>query len=464
MKRIALKQMIEAMDGRLVGYEDDKEICVEKVVIDSRKASEDAMYVAIVGERVDGHDYIKSAFDNGAVLALAEDEAKVPEGYPTILVNNTVIALGKLAAYYRTMFDIPFIGITGSVGKTSTKDMIASILSTKYKVHKTDGNYNNDIGLPLTLLGLEREHEVAVIEMGMNHFGEIDYLANILKPDVGVITNIGISHIEFLGSREGILKAKSEMLPHVSEQGLIVLNGDDDMLKTLTNKYGRRMRTFGHEESCDCRIVNHVHFANGQHIDISTTKKVYHMDVDYPGEHLLFNALPGVVIAEHYGLDEASIVKGIKGYKPSKMRLQQYDVNGQIRILDDAYNASVESMESAMKTLLAIKRDDERAVAILGSMFEMGDYAESGHSSVGQKVAQIKPDILLTAGEEAKIIYNSAIQNGFSSDRAYCFEDRDSLVDVIDDIVKKGDLILLKASRGMMFEKIREHLIRKFEG
>ncbi len=467
MKALSLDTVVSVMNGRLIHktakpiLTEDHQINIHKVVIDSRKVAKGDMYVAIVGERVDGHDYIEKAASAGACIVLAANASKVPEGIMAIIVEDVIEALGQFAAYYRSRLTIPFIGITGSVGKTSTKDMIASILSTSYKVHKTAGNYNNHIGLPLTILGIDEDVDVAVVEMGMNHFGEIDYLANILKPDIGVITNIGVSHIEFLGSKEGILKAKSELLPHVAKEGKIILNGDDDLLMTLRGQYENQLMTYGKGASCDCVLEPLSSSGIGQKARIISNKDTYDIEVAYVGQHLLFNALAGVIIAEHYNINKEDIIEGIKNFKASKMRLEEFNVDGRIRIIDDAYNASVESMESAMVTLVDMKRQGERSVAILGSMFEMGDYTKEGHEIVGQKVADIKPDCLVVIGLEGKYIYKAALDAGYDKVSHY-YETKEEFIAYMMDILSTDDLVLLKASRGMAFEVIREEIIERY--
>lgn len=464
MKRISLQQMIKAMSGCLVNEGFLKEGFVQNVVHDSRDVHESDLYFAIVGERVDGHDYIEKAFENGALLAVSEKRDKIPFNRPVILVDDTVKALGDLAAFYRGLFTIPFIGITGSVGKTSTKEMVASILSQKYKVHKTEGNHNNNIGMPMTILKLEESDEVAVIEMGMDRFGEIDYLSSILRPDYGIITNIGVSHIEFLGSREGILKAKIEMLPYIAENGRILLNGDDALLMSIANNYGRKVLTYGNDASNNCRIVEHKVTRQGQTMTVATDKTIYCVEVTYPGDHILFNGLAGILIGELLGLEKNEIIKGMQTYVGASMRLQQFEVKGRIRILDDAYNASVESMKSALKTLMSIRLKEERTVAILGSMFEMGNYSEEGHQLVGEAVSMHKPEVLLIAGKEARAIYDKALELGYDVSCAFYYEEIEDLMEDLDQHIKEKDLVLLKASRGMHYEQIREKILRKYEG
>lgn len=464
MKRISFEQISNAVEGTFINRELLGKKYINQVTIDSRQVQKNDLYIPIIGERFDGHDFIKEAITAGAICVFSRSIEEVPQDVPAIIVEDTKKALGRLAAFYRQQFTIPFIGITGSVGKTSTKEMLASILGTKFKVHKTDGNYNNDIGLPLSILSLEPEAEVAVIELGMNHFGEIDYLADILKPEIGMITNIGVSHIEFLGSQEGILKAKTEMLPHIQQEGLIVVNGDDTYLKSIKPQYGRRVKTYGYGEGNDCCVVNYQVLGKGrQKMTVATDRGIYIMTVDYPGEHILLNALGGILIGEHLGIEKENIIKGILQYEPAKMRLNEYKIGEQLRIIDDAYNASVDSVSGALKTLNALKETNERSVAILGSMFEMGSYSKKGHEQVGHQVIKSKPDVCILIGKEAKWTFDVIRRFETEAINTHYYESVEAFLPLIEDHIMEHDIVLLKASRGMAFERIREALIRKFE-
>ncbi|MDF1616845.1 UDP-N-acetylmuramoyl-tripeptide--D-alanyl-D-alanine ligase, partial [Petrocella sp. FN5] len=463
-KRISIEQIAKAVEGTFIHKEFLKQGYINRVIIDSRQVQKNDLYIPIVGERFDGHDFINEANRAGAICVFSRSGEEVPKDVPAIIVKDTKKALGDLAAFYRQQFTIPFIGITGSVGKTSSKEMLASILETKFIVHKTDGNYNNDIGLPLSILSLESDAEVAIIELGMNHFGEIDYLASILKPEIGVITNIGLSHIEFLGSQEGIFKAKTEMLPHIQQEGLIVVNGDDAYLRPLKNQYGRRVKTYGYDEENDGCVVNYQVLDEGrQKMTVASDRGIYSLTVDYPGEHILLNAVGGILIGEYLGIEKENIIKGIQKYEPAKMRLNEYNIGNRLRIIDDAYNASVDSMTGALKTLGALKKTTERSVAILGSMFEMGSYSKKGHEQVGHKVVESRPDVCILIGEETKWTYDVVRRFGGEVIQTYYYNNVEEFLESIEEHILDYDIVLLKASRGMAFEKIREALIGKFE-
>lgn len=461
MKALTLDQILEAVGGRCLG--DPLAMAIDRVATDSRQVRPGDLYVPIVGERFDGHDFIDSAFKAGASLVFTHKAMPLEPGQCGVLVQDTKLALGSLAAWYRRRFDIPVIGITGSVGKTSTKEMIAAILSTKYKVHKTSGNYNNDIGLPLTLLGLEEDHEVAVIEMGMNHFGEIDYLAGLAEPTIGMITNIGVSHIEFLGSRQGILKAKTELLPHIRKGGKVILNGDDDLLLGVTETFEAKKYHYGASAKFDSTMTDHqVTEAGGQQMTATTPKATYDIAVDYPGEHILHNALGGILIGEWLGLSKKEIIEGIGGYQPTGQRLKLMHLKEGVTLIDDAYNASVDSMGSALKTLQSLSGGRE-TLAILGSMFEMGDYAEEGHRAVGALVATHKPHRLFAVGEEGKWVVAGAVDSGYPAAQIAYFPTQAALLEVVKEQVDPNTTVLLKASRGMHLEQTRDKITERYE-
>ncbi len=462
MRKLSLNSIVKAVDGELCGDASLFADGVKRVVTDSRVIRPGDLYIPIKGERFDGHDFIGQAIEKGAVLVMTSEVEQPCEGL-FVKVVDTKVALGRLAAYYRSLFQMPVIGITGSVGKTSTKEMLASVLGQAFRVHKTSGNYNNDIGLPLTLLSMSKDTQVAVVELGMNHFGEIDYLSNILKPTIGMIVNIGVSHIEYLGSREGILKAKMEMVPHIPGDGLLVLNGDDSLLASAKKTHGVKVRTYGNGNGHACSMIHHSVTGEGQKMTVSTQKGIYDIRVGYPGEHLLHNAMGCILIAEALGLDKKAIIKGIQAYQPAKMRLNLLTLTGGRKIIDDAYNASVDSMSSALKTLKTLTAEGEESIAVLGSMFEMGDFSEDGHRQVGQYVAKFAPDRLITVGAEAAWISDEAVKCGMLPSQVLHFNDQGSLLESIVGLVGEDSTVLLKASRGMHLEQTRDRLVERFE-
>ena len=353
METITLKQLLEAVDGRLLGTFDALDTPISQVETDSRSIHPGALFIPLVGNRFDGHAYINPALEGGALGCLTaheRDNCRPDRFY--VKVDDTERALGRLAAWYKNRFPIPFLGVTGSVGKTTAKDMLAAVLGVKYKVLKTEGNHNNNIGLPLTLLELDSSHQMGVLEMGMDKFGEIDYLAGIVEPDVGVITNIGDAHIERLSSRENIFKAKCELLPHVKGDGVLVLNGDDPLLSTLRGNTSVPALFCGQGEGCAYRAqvtggdgVSHIHCR------LTTPRMDREVEIPALGEHMVYPALIAVAVGERFGLTPDQIEEGIRQFVPTRMRMNVLRRGAGVTILDDTYNANPQSMRAAIQVL-----------------------------------------------------------------------------------------------------------------
>lgn len=453
MLELTIDNILDALKDCLIQdyNEYDLQKKVNNISIDTRKIEKDSLYIPIIGQNFDGHDYIENAFSNGAIVCLSEKDIKSETGI-IIKVKSTKEALKDLAEYYLSLFNIPVIAITGSVGKTSCKDMIASVLSMKYNVLKTEGNFNNEIGLPLTVFKLEKEHDVIVLEMGMNHFNEIYSLSKIAKPSICVISNIGVSHIENLGSQDGILKAKSEIFAFMKEDGLAIINGDDDYLLKIKDKLHKKY-TFGLNEENDYYSENiQVLGVEGIKGYVHTPKNKYEIILKVIGKHMIYNTLPAIIIGENLGLSNEQIQKGILEFTPTKMRLNMYNSDG-ITIIDDAYNASPDSMKSAVNTLVSLDSKN-RYVAILGDMFELGEYSIEAHRMVGKHVASSNIDLLICVGNDAKYIYKEAINNGMNSENVKYYEDKENIIKEINSIILDKDIVLVKASRGMHLEKI----------
>ncbi|NLI90416.1 MAG: UDP-N-acetylmuramoyl-tripeptide--D-alanyl-D-alanine ligase [Epulopiscium sp.] len=457
MKSLTFGQIISAVDGRPLNSQLNMEAEISSVSIDSRSIEGDSLYIPIIGDRFDGHLFIEDAFRKGAKLALTQDENLDITDGNLIYVKDTKKALMSLAAYYRSLFNIPVVAVTGSVGKTSTKDLISAVLGAKYKVHKTQGNFNNEIGLPLTIFQIKEDHEVVVLEMGMNHFGEIHNLSNIARPDIAIITNIGDSHIENLGSREGILQAKAEILDGMSDEGLIIINGQDDMLKKL--KANQRIITYGYHEDCDFYSVNAKTVGvEGIDATLNTPKSAIEVQILALGMHMVGNALAATAVAKELGLTDNEIKAGFKAYKPTEMRMDLQKTANNLHIINDAYNASPDSMKAALDVLTSIGNASRR-IAILGDMFELGEHGESLHRSVGSYIGKGKEiDFLITVGQMSEFIQKQAIKEGMDVKDTIHFNHQEDLVGNLVDIIRKGDLILVKASRGMELEKTVEEL------
>lgn len=464
MKNMTLTNIARACNGRLLYPAENSRKETEHaeaagVVIDSRKAGENFIFVATKGERVDGHQFIPDVFAKGALGVVCEKEPESLPG-PCIVVEDSFEALKQIGEFYRQQLPVKVVGITGSVGKTSTKEFVAAVLSMKYKVHKTLGNYNNEVGVPLTVLSMPEDTEVAVLEMGINHFGEMHNLSRIARPDICIMTNIGQCHLEFLGSREGILKAKSEMFDFMKEDGSVCINGDDDMLASIKEVKGKKPVTFGLSEQC------RVYAADIKGKGLFGSEAVIHgngesfaVQIPLPGEHMVYNALAAAAAGQLLGLTPEEIRDGIAAVESVSGRSHIVKLPDKV-LIDDCYNANPVSMEAAIDLLL---QADGRRVAVMGDMFELGEQEKEMHARVGKYAADKGVECIICAGKLARCIYEGARETaGERKDgpaaEIFYFEDRESLLEGINQILKPGDTILIKASHGMGFEKVVEQL------
>ena len=443
MKPITLREVAAACNGTLHG---DPEIQITSIVTDSRQAKEGSLFAAIRGARADGHRFIPMTVEQGAACALCEEAPEVDAPY--ILVESTLVALKGIAAYYRSLFTIPFIGITGSVGKTSTKEFISTVLAQKYKVHKTSGNFNNELGVPITLFGLEADHEVAVIEMGISGFGEMTRLSKMVRPDISVITNIGYCHLENLGDRDGVLKAKTEMFTYLKENGTIILCHDDDKLSTVTEYKGIRPIFYGTGDE-PFRAENIVE-KGFEGIDCTLIHDDMRIDVTLPtmGRHNVLNALCAMAVGVQLGLTADEIRRGLESFHNVGARNKVVKTEA-LTIIDDSYNANPTSTKASLNTLSKLSG---RRVAILGDMKELGVDELSLHHGVGEHAKKVGIDLLIAVGPLSK-----ATAEGYG-DGAYYFADVESCVAAVNDLLQPGDTVLVKASHSMQFEKIVEAL------
>lgn len=454
MQNMTVLDILQATGGTLLKGNPNR--VLTDIITDSRAKQEGMLFVAIVGARFDGNDYVDDAAGNGAACCVVSK--RVDANCDLILVDDTTKALGDIATYYRNKFEIPFVGITGSVGKTTTKDMISCVLESKYRILKTLGNFNNNIGLPLTVLRLTEFDEIGVTEMGMSGFGEIDYLAKIVRPETAVFTNIGLSHIEKLGSRENILKAKAEMLNHMADNGNVVFCGDDDMLWQIKDMTDKKITTYGIEnKDCDVTAENIVQNGDSTEFEICTGKKKYKASIPVLGHHNVKNALAAFCVARKYDISPDAVISALGDYKPGKMR-QNIIVEKGVTVINDCYNASPSSVEAGLKILDQIDKKG-RKIAILGDMLELGDYSEYAHKLVGSYVVKSKTDFLLTVGEASENIVKSAIEKGFDADKCKSFKNNKEVMAFCDNFITEGDVVLVKASRSMKFEEITEHII-----
>ena len=457
METITLSQLLEAVNGKLLGGNQNLDTPILRVDTDSRTIHPGALFIPLVGERFDGHAYINAALEGGAIGCLtARERESYREDKFYVKVGNTQRALRDLAAWYKGRFHIPFVAVTGSVGKTTAKDMLAAVLGVKYKVLKTEGNFNNNIGLPLTLLRLDSSHQVGVVEMGMDKFGEIDYLGGIVKPEVGVITTIGDAHIERLGSRENIFKAKCELLPHIKQDGLLVLNGDDPMLATLRGHTPVEAVFCGQGEGLEYRAQ--ILGGDGvSHIQCRLTTPKMDREVRIPalGEHMVYPTLIAAAVAEHFGLTPDEIEQGIRQFVPTRMRMNILRRGNGIIILDDTYNANPQSMRAAISALA--DTHSSWKVAILGDMFELGPYAPALHAGVGDYLGKRGINCLVAVGKLSQNMAQGARDAGVPT--VYFCPDKEAAKAVLPQVVRPDSTILVKASRGMALEELTAQLL-----
>lgn len=468
MKNMTLANIAQAVGGTLYAKMLPEAVSAEQtqaqsVVLDSRLVEPGGIFIATRGEHVDGHSFIDQVFDGGALGVICEEAPVQPKG-AYILVEDSFLALKDLAEYYRSQLDIKVVGITGSVGKTSTKEFVASVLSQKYRVLKTEGNYNNEVGLPLTVLRIREDCEVAVLEMGISDFGEMHRLSKIAKPDVCLITNIGQCHLENLGTRDGILKAKTEIFDFMQEGGQICLNGDDDKLVTIREVRGSIPVFFGGGSN------NAVYADNYENRGLIGSRAQIHMkgiaghdvcsfeaEIPLPGEHMLYNALAATAAGMLFGLTAEEIQEGIRTVKAVDGRSHVIRTD-RLTLIDDCYNANPVSMKAAldllhMTELSEVFEDAARKVAVLGDMFELGTDEAALHREVGVYAAEKQIDVLVCVGNLCRHMYEGA-SKVCSVTSCYYFEDKEALAAQMDTIIQDGDLVLVKASHGMHFEEL----------
>lgn len=458
MKEIPVNRLEEVLSGRLVTDVDEGRIT--GAVTDSRQVKPGDLFIPLKGENFDGHDFIRDAIENGATAIISEKgPAEVgmslkelnQRGVAFIVTSSVIRAMRRLAAFNRDRSGIPIIALTGSSGKTTTKDLIASVLSQKYNVLKTQGNLNNIYGVPQTLIKIEPEHEIAVVEMGTDHVGEIAESIRFVKPQISVITNIGDAHLEKMRSKENILKAKSEILSTLNDKETAILNGDDEILNSIEPRPFKIMRYGLHNHGLNLKAKNTHSGADGVSFDIG--EEHYHLR--FPGEHNIYNALCAVGIAKMYGLEPEAIQKGLDEFTPSEHRLNIIEKDG-VKIIDDTYNANPDSMRAALKTLNAYGSNGGRKIAVLGDMLELGDMALAGHLDVGREAAR-QADYLIGIGENAQNIIRGAIEVRAGM-RGQYFKSNKEAAKFLKNFLKPGDIILFKASRGMKMEEIVEEL------
>ena len=451
---LKIKDILKCTGGKLIQGDENYEC--ENFTNDTRKIEKGDTYIAIKGEKFDGNIFFEEAIEKGADTVILENK-KIEKKYENkniIIVDDTKKALQQIATAKRNLYkDLIVVGITGSVGKTSTKDMIYSVLSQKYKTLKTEGNFNNDIGLPLTILKL-REHEVAVIEMGMNHKREISKIA---KPQLAVITNVGTAHIGNLGSRENILNAKLEILEGM-QKPKIVINNDNDLLHEWKNnlKENIEVHTFGIENKSDCMAENIKKSENNSEFICNINNEKIKINVPIGGDVFIINSLCAILVGKNLGLSDKQIQDGIENFELTKKRMEIIKLKNNITLINDSYNASLDSMKASIKYLSELK--GKRKIAVLGDLFELGDYSEKIHRKIGEEIVKNKIDLLYLIGENSKYIKDEALKNGMNKNNIFYFNSKNEIINNLKNIMTENDIVLFKASNGMRLFEIVEEL------
>lgn len=453
MKNMTPCRIAEVCSGIYHGTEETGRREVTAITTDSRQAAEGCLFVAVQGERVDGHTFIPGVYEKGALCVISEQKLENPKG-AWIHVKSSLQAIKDMAEFYRKQLDVKVVGITGSVGKTSTKEVTASVLSEKYSVLKTLGNFNNELGLPLTVFRLREEHQAAVLEMGISDFGEMHRLSKIARPDVCVITNIGQCHLEFLKDRDGILRAKSEIFDFLAEDGTVILNGDDDKLATIKEIKGIAPVFFGVESGREIYADElEPQGLKGIRCRIHVGGESLIVHIPMPGYHMVLNALAATAVGISMGLTLAEVKRGVENLQSIGGRFHIIEKGGRL-IIDDCYNANPVSMKASLDVLKDAKH---RKVAVLGDMFELGENTEELHTEVGVHAAKNKIDLLICTGALSRHMAEAAVQAGGCGEVIYT-ETMEELMQILPGKLQADDTILVKASHGMNFSKIVEIL------
>ncbi|NIK75870.1 UDP-N-acetylmuramoyl-tripeptide--D-alanyl-D-alanine ligase [Paenibacillus castaneae] len=468
MIKRTIKQIAEMSGAKWNG--NHAELQVTGVTTDSRKAGAGQLFIPLVGEQFDGHEYLEQAVNNGVAAALWQKGREVPEAladFPLLIVGDTLVALQRLATAYRSELVVRVVGITGSNGKTTTKDMTAAILSTTYKVHKTEGNLNNQIGLPLTVLQLEEDTEVAVLEMGMSGFGEIELLTKIAQPDAAIITNIGEAHLLHLGSKAGIAKAKLEIALGLSEEGLLLYNGDEPLLEAELKQAilpsGIIQRTFGLSERNEWSAVDIVLSS-----EATVFTAVYNgmpsalgsVSIPVPGQHNVSNALAAIAVSRFFGVPASKVAEGLSSLKLTGMRIQPVRAYNGAMILNDAYNANPTAVRAAIDLVEHLKGYSRKWI-VLADMLELGSEEQELHFQVGAYISPSKADAVLTFGPLSQQTFEGARSRFIGSaaeEMIQHFEDKEKLAAWLRSKLEPSDIVLIKGSRGMRMEQIVQAL------
>jgi UDP-N-acetylmuramoyl-tripeptide--D-alanyl-D-alanine ligase len=448
MESVRLTDMAQALNVHAKGTAG---VEVVGVSTDSRTVRPGDLFFAIRGDNFDGHEYVEDAFAKGACAAVVSDDASCSG--PALVVDDTVDALLSLAAWYRDRFDIPVVAVTGSNGKTTTKDMAAAVLSTKFRTARTRGNYNNHIGVPLTLFEIEGEHEVAVVEMGMNHPGEIARLAAAARPTVGVITNVAEAHMETMEDIDAIAQAKAELLDALPADGTSVLNWDDPRVKALWPRGPSNVVTFGLSADAEVRALGIDARLDAVSFELSDDGRV---TLPIAGRHNVMNALAAIAVGRIMGVPDADAARGLSSFEASPMRMS-FERAGSRLVLNDAYNCNPGSLGAALEVLVEAAGEGTSA-AVIGDMLELGDTSTRAHREAGARAAELGVDWLLLFGTEVAALKEGALESGMPASRVRIFESKTALVDTLRKELDESAVLLVKGSRGMRMEEVVELL------
>jgi len=462
MEKMKIRKIKEALSAELLSCDSERE--VENIAIDSREVKAGDLFIALKGDNDDGHNYLEDAAANGASAVIVEE---IPSGFEgtemaVLKVEDTTEALQQLAAYYRQkQTKLKVVAVTGSAGKTTTKDMTAAVLAQKYNTLKTKGNYNNHIGLPLTLLSLSGEEDYAVLEMGMSGFGEIDLLAEIASPDIGIVTNVGPAHLKQLGSLENIAKAKKELIDALDKSDTAFLNYDNQYTRKMADSFEGRVIYYGFERGADLRIICHNFNKKDfrQEFEVKYLGKEYKFYIKKPGKHNLYNALAAVGVGFENELDAEEIQKGLLEADFTSLRMEILELAENITLINDCYNANPLSVKAAADVLSEFEA--ERRIAVLSSMLELGPKSNSAHRNIGRYIYQKNIDLLLTVGNEAELIAQGAAEAGMPPEAIFSFDSNEQTAEFLAENLKERDVVLIKGSRANKMEEIADKLMDK---
>lgn len=459
MKEIKLATFINKINGKISEIEkiEEKEY-IKGISTDTREEMEGKAYIALRGKNFDGHNFVKQAIDKGALVVVVDRDVDLDIDLKKVIrVRDTLRALMDIAGYYRTLFKVKVVGITGSVGKTTTKDMISSVLEKKFKVLKTQENLNNEIGVSKTLLSLKDEHEVMVIEMGMCNFGEISELSKMVKPSIGVVTNIGVSHMETLKNQENIFKAKMEIIDGMEKGSTLILNGDDNFLKNYKNQ-AYNIKKYSINNQKDSVFVKNLRNVNSKsQFNIIDGSKNIKIKMPGLGEHMVYNALAAYLVGKSLELNDEQILDGIKTYKPSGMRQKIINLKN-ITIVEDCYNASPDSMKAAIKTLEQMQCEGIK-IMVISDMLELGNIEKKAHYDMGVRIAKNKKiNKIFAFGSLSNYYIKGALDAGMDLKNVNFFKNKDDLYESLKNDLMKNNIVWFKASRGMHLEDISKKI------